>query len=285
MTKDTKPIEVETMPQQAMAVRENAKELVKQSTDVAGLCREIVLKTACQIQGKKYVKVEGWQSIATAHGCVAGCRDVEVVSGGVRCIGELKVISTGQIIASAEGFVGEDEPTWYGGDNGRGKVLPKRADYAIRAMCQTRAISRVCRFAFAHVVVLMDAGLSTCPAEEVPDGGFDNAPAAPPASRPASRQAHGEDSLDGEGGHPPQPAAKPTTARPAAPQSAGNGQWRDVRIGFGKNKGKQLGELKDASLMWYFRNCDLDKDTPLRHALDAGIKELYPDGLPDEEAF
>ena len=121
-------------------MRENAEELVKQSTDVAGLCREIVLKTACQIQGKKYVKVEGWQSCATAHGCVAGCRDVEVVPGGVRCIGELKVISTGQIIASAEGFVGEDEPTWYGGDNGRGKVLPKRADYAIRAMCQTRAI-------------------------------------------------------------------------------------------------------------------------------------------------
>jgi RNase H-fold protein (predicted Holliday junction resolvase) len=33
-------------------------------------------------------------------------------------------------------------------------------------MAQTRAISRVCRSAFAHCVVLIDADLSTTPAEE-----------------------------------------------------------------------------------------------------------------------
>ena len=41
-------------------------------------------------------------------------------------------------------------------------------------MAQTRAISRACRSAFAHVVVMMNAGLSTTPAEEVPLGGFQN---------------------------------------------------------------------------------------------------------------
>jgi hypothetical protein len=40
-------------------------------------------------------------------------------------------------------------------------------------MAQTRAISRACRSAFAHVVVMMNAGLSTTPAEEVPYDGFD----------------------------------------------------------------------------------------------------------------
>lgn len=144
----------------------------RQSTDAAGLCREIVLKTATNIQGRQYVNVEGWQAIAIAHGCAAGSRDVEKVDGGVRAIGEVRRMADGQVIAVAEGFVGEDEPTWYGGKNKWGKEQPKRADYAIRAMAQTRAISRACRSAFAHVVVMIDAGLSTTPAEEVPEGGF-----------------------------------------------------------------------------------------------------------------
>lgn len=147
----------------------------RQSTDAAGLCRDIVVKTAKLIQGRKFVSVEGWQAIAIAHGCAAGARGVEKVEGGVRAVGEVRRMSDGQVIATAEGFVGEDEPTWYGGETvsyGKRKVLPKRADYAIRAMAQTRAISRACRSAFAHVVVMIDEGLSTTPAEEVPDGGF-----------------------------------------------------------------------------------------------------------------
>jgi hypothetical protein len=153
---------------------------MRQATDVAGVCREIVTKTAINIQQKKYVRVEGWQSIATAYGCVAGSRDVEKIAGGYRAVGELRKIQDGVLIAQAEGFVGEDEVTWFGGEkelfDRRGqstiKVLPKRHDYAIRAMAQTRAISRVCRSAFAHVVVLIDEKLSTTPAEEVPAEGF-----------------------------------------------------------------------------------------------------------------
>lgn len=148
-------------------------EAYRASTDAAAICRDIVISTATNIQGRKYVCVEGWQAIAIAHGCAAGARDVEKVEGGIRAIGEVRRMSDGGLIATAEGFVGEDEPTWYGGQN-RGRTLPKRADYAIRAMAQTRAISRACRSAFAHVVVMMNAGLATTPAEEVPFDGFDN---------------------------------------------------------------------------------------------------------------
>ncbi len=155
-------------------------EMFRASTDAASICKDIVLATATTIQGRKYVNVEGWQAIAIAHGCAAGARDVEKVEGGVRAIGEIRRMSDGAIISVAEGFVGEDEETWYGGKNRYNKVLPKRPDYAIRAMAQTRAISRACRSAFAHVVVMMNAGLATTPAEEVPAGGFnDDAPAAP----------------------------------------------------------------------------------------------------------
>jgi hypothetical protein len=169
-------------------------DVYRASTDAAGLCREIVLKTAMEIQGRKYVKVEGWQAIAIAHGCTGSARDVEAVEGGVRAIGEIRRMSDGSVIAEAEGFVGEDEPTWYGGEvttKWGKKTLPKRPDYAIRAMAQTRAISRACRSAFAHVVVLIDANLSTTPAEEVPADGF------------ADRE-------------PPRQEQKPTQAPPAA---------------------------------------------------------------------
>ncbi len=134
----------------------------RQATDVAGMCKEIVTSTAIEIQHRKYVKVEGWQAIAVAHGCVASARDVERIQGGVRAIGEVRRGKDGMALATAEGFVGDDETMW-----------GNRPEYAKRAMAQTRAISRACRSAFAHVVVMMNAGLETTPAEEVPEGGFE----------------------------------------------------------------------------------------------------------------
>ena len=143
------------------------------ATDAAALCKEIVTATACTIKKRKYVKVEGWQAIAVAHGCVASSGDVERIEGGIRAIGTVRRGTDGVVIASAEGFVGDDESTW-----------GKRQEYAKRAMAQTRAISRACRSAFAHVVVMMNAGLETTPAEEIPEGGFDDEPkkAAPKAT-------------------------------------------------------------------------------------------------------
>jgi hypothetical protein len=153
--------------------------LYRVSTDAAGLCREIVMKTACKIGGRKYVKCEGWQAIAIAHGCVASASDVRRLEDGYAATGTIRRMSDGAVIATAEGFLGDDEQVW-----------AKRPTYAKRAMCQTRSISRACRSAFAHVVVLIDGGLSTTPAEEVPEGGFQDdhqgktidAPPAKPAT-------------------------------------------------------------------------------------------------------
>lgn len=135
------------------------------STDAAGMCGEIVKRTARNIQGRRYVCVEGWQALAIAHGCTASSEDVERVldegASGYRAQGVVRRMSDGGVIARAEGFLGDDETMW-----------AKRPVYARRAMVQTRAISRACRSAFAHVVVMIDSGLSTTPAEEVPDQGF-----------------------------------------------------------------------------------------------------------------
>jgi hypothetical protein len=147
----------------------------RQATEIASICKDIVTKTAQNIQGRKYVRVEGWQSIANAYGCVASAKDVERVETGFRAIGQVRRMDTGVVICEAEGFVGDDERTWQ-----------KRDEYAKRAMAQTRAISRACRSAFAFIVTYMDAGLETTPAEEVPQDGFSDAPRPVAYKRPTA---------------------------------------------------------------------------------------------------
>ena len=191
---------------------------IRQATDVAGACREIVKQTCQRIGQRDYVRVEGWQAIAVAHGCVASARDVERLEDGYRCIGEVKRMDNGQVISSAEGFLGDDEPMW-----------ATRPTYAKRAMCQTRSISRACRSAFAHIVVLIDRNLSTTPAEEVPYGGFDNEPLntykneAPPAKITKAEVADITAKLVSE--------QVPSTEK------------RDMVLKFGKHKGSSLREI------------------------------------------
>src|SRR5678810_74489 len=118
-------VDVEAQPQTALIrLDDNPAHLMRRATDVAGVSRDIVMKTAMTIQGRKYVRVEGWQAIAVAHGCVASSRDVERVESGFRAIGEVRRMSDGLVLATAEGFVGDDESaTW-----------AKRPEYAKRAM-------------------------------------------------------------------------------------------------------------------------------------------------------
>jgi hypothetical protein len=232
---------------------ENPQALMRHATDVAEICREIVNATARQIGKRKYVEVEGWQSIATTYGCVLSARDVERVDGGFRAIGEVRRLDNNEIISTAEGFVGDDEPDW-----------ASRKEYARRAMAQTRAMSRAARTAFAFVVVLMRAGLSTTPAEEVSNDGFD---------RPMKRA---NASSPGAGATPP-PNIRTAMAAAASP-----GDWRGVRVHFGKHKSTALGEMNENLLQWYIAHWEpkewngriSDEDKTLRSALDAAAADL-----------
>jgi len=202
----------------------------RQATEIASICKDIVTKTAQNIQGRKYVRVEGWQSIANAYGCVASAKDVERVETGFRAIGQVRRMDTGAVICEAEGFVGDDERTW-----------AKRDEYAKRAMAQTRAISRACRSAFAFIVTYMDAGLETTPAEEVPQDGFSDAPrpASPvryqAQSKPAPRMVD-EDVIDvtPERVEPKAPIRK---KQPAAAMEDG-ADWQTARFIKGNRQDK-----------------------------------------------
>jgi hypothetical protein len=239
------------MSKNEIVTQENEAALQMQKTNnVADVCRDIVTSTAINIQGKKYVPVEAWQSIATAHGCVAGAEAPHYLKEGpdkgYQAKGYITHIATGNVISTAYGFVGEDEVTW-----------ANRPAYAKQAMAQTRAISRACRSAFAHVVVLMNEGLEVTPAEEVPSGGFKD------SYNPTSAKQHTKDIV-------------------AA--NAGSGHWSSFAIPFGKNKGKTLGELAPNSIKWYWEKYQpkeypegsgkfSDNDIALRKALDEWGKE------------
>jgi hypothetical protein len=158
------------------AAATNGADAYRMSIEAAQTCGDFVRAVAQTIQGRKYLGMDGWQAIAAAHGCAASAGEVTKEEDGVRAIGEVRRLSDGLVIARGEGFAGKDEPAWFGGEmevwsrqaRRNVKVLaPKRPDFAIRAMAQTRAISRACRSAFAHVVVLIGRDLQTTPAEEM----------------------------------------------------------------------------------------------------------------------
>ena len=162
-------------------VQAEPAQVIATVNNVAGACKAIVGASCMQIQGRNYIKVEGWQAIAAAHGCTASADSVTPVEGGIAATATIRRLTDGAILGQAEGFVGDDEGMW-----------AKRPLYARRAMAQTRAISRACRSAFAHVVVAMNAGFgtdySTTPAEEVPAEGFNDRP-SPRHAAAASAQA------------------------------------------------------------------------------------------------
>lgn len=200
------------MSEAALALVESEEKpsaLMLRAKDVASVCAEIVKRTAMEIRGRKYVKVEGWASLAAAYGCVPSIREVVEEERGVKAVAELKR-SDGAVVAVAEGFCGLDEPEW-----------ANRAMYARRGMAQTRAISRVCRTAFAFVVTLIDSDLQTTPAEEIP---------------------HSDASTAVVQAAPIRAVSKSDAAEPVRSQA--------TTCKFGRARGKFLCDLEDSDLQW-----------------------------------
>ena len=149
------------MSETAIAVYEpesNPQAVVTKGQATANACRAIVMQCSMQLQGRRYIKAEGWQALAASCGYSPRIQTVEEMSNGdIRAVCDLVRLSDGEIVASAEGYLGVDEGMW-----------SRRPRYARRAMAQTRATSRACRSALAWIVPLLDAGLETTPAEEIP---------------------------------------------------------------------------------------------------------------------
>ena len=147
---------------------ESPADVIKLGTDIATQLGAIILdrKLYADIQGKKYVTVEGWTTCAAMLGFVA--REVEVKEddeGNVIAWVEIVRVSDGQRVGYASAICGVDEPKWSTAEvNADGKLVHGCFRYARRSMAVTRATSKACRLMFAWIVKL--AGYQPTPAEE-----------------------------------------------------------------------------------------------------------------------
>lgn len=284
-----------TRADDAPSASAGATALFRQATDLAGTCREAVLKSVREIAGRNYIEVEGWVALAWASGLTPSIKLVEETEKGIRAVAVLKRDSDGAELSSAEGFVGRDEPDWYGGTverldkKSRTPVmktitLPKRADHAIRAMAQTRAVSRVVCNKYRHVIRFIDAGLATTPAEEVMTGDEEAAPREEKKVTGESRTVEKPAEEKKENAGTKSAAAEvPRDDVVKLRDQFREGKWKAVVIHFGeKSKGKKLGEIELKSLRWWvddwqprpFGNKPIaQEDLLLRAALDVAGEE------------
>lgn len=142
----------------AVALVQGAREMANALADVIERQR---LATA--IQGRRYVKVEGWTTLGVMLGVVP--REVGTVEqdGIYTATVELVRIGDQGVISRASAECGSaDELDRYGNP-----VWANRPRYARRSMAQTRATGKACRLAFSWIMAL--AGYEPTPAEEMPD--------------------------------------------------------------------------------------------------------------------
>jgi len=140
--------------------RPHPRQIIEQATEEANVLAEVIegQKLYSMIQGKKFVKCEGWVTLATLRGCLP--REVEVKELEGRYIAQVELVrmSDGMILtrASAE-CGGPEDPVW-----------TSRPPNARRSMALTRATGKACRIAFSWVMAL--SGFEVTPLEEMPEG-------------------------------------------------------------------------------------------------------------------
>lgn len=137
------------------------------------------------IGGRRYVRCEGWTTLAVMLGFLP--REEGVVrddDGRYEATVALVRITDGAVLTRASAECGLDEPTW-----------KSRPAYARRSMAVTRATSKACRIAFSWVMVL--AGYEVTPAEEIPPAGTE-AETSPSSGNPPDDPAWPSGSRKGE---------------------------------------------------------------------------------------
>jgi hypothetical protein len=144
--------------------------LVRHATDAADALADVIETKTLHtlISGRRYVRCEGWTTLAAMLGFLA--REEAVTrreDGSYEATVALVRITDGAVLTRASAECGLDEPTW-----------KSRPAYARRSMAVTRATSKACRIAFSWVMVL--AGYEVTPAEEVPPAVADEE--TPPSS-------------------------------------------------------------------------------------------------------
>jgi len=154
------------------------EQIVETATRVASALKKVVLdrKLYSTIQGKEYVRVEGWTTLGAMLGVLP--REVEtkrLEDGSYEAKVDLVRSSDGMVIGGASALCGMDESKW-----------ASKPDYARRSMAVTRATGKAYRLGFSWIMEL--AGYASTPAEEMDfiDAEAKPVQAAAPAAPPAN---------------------------------------------------------------------------------------------------
>lgn len=133
------------------------KEMVARVTEIANCLSDVIKnqKLFVNIQGKNYVKAEGWSTLGAFLSVLP--KEIYVTEhqdGSYEARVDLINSNTGITVGGASAIVGMDEQTW-----------AKRPKFARRSMAVTRATSKAFRLAFGWISSI--AGYEATPAEEL----------------------------------------------------------------------------------------------------------------------
>ena len=156
-------------------------QLVKGATQIADTLALLIRqkKLASIIQGREYVRVEGWTVLGALLGVIAREENViEKDDGTYLATVALVRMSDEVVVSRASAECGMDEPTW-----------ASRPKYARRSMALTRATGKASRLAFSWIMTM--AGFEPTPLEEMPTEGK-LLEGSPPADEFANRVPTGK---------------------------------------------------------------------------------------------
>lgn len=151
---DVIPYEVPTAPATLFRTDDPA-EVVLRASAMATALKDVIVraKLTSNIQGREYVRVEGWTLLGTMLGVFPVCTWTRQLDDGWEARVEART-RDGSIVGAAEASCLRSENNWGGRD-----------DYALRSMAQTRATAKALRIPLGFVVAM--AGYEATPAEEM----------------------------------------------------------------------------------------------------------------------
>lgn len=154
-----------TIPPGALSISRPPDVVLEEARKAAAALADVISKKKKPVifNGEQYLEFEDWQTLGRFYGVTARIRatrhvtfgdDPDFQIQGFEAAAEAFLVSTGQVISSAEAMCLNDEQNWM-----------QKPLFQLRSMAQTRACAKCLRNVLAWVVVL--AGYKPTPAEEM----------------------------------------------------------------------------------------------------------------------
>jgi len=141
-------------------------DVVSRASEIATVLANVIndRKLFTVINKKKYVQVDGWNTLGAMIGVLPRETKSEKIENGYLAFVELVRTTDEMVIGGASAICTREERNWSGRD-----------EYAIKSMATTRATGKAYRLGFSWIMNL--AGYESTPAEEMIEGEFIEQPA------------------------------------------------------------------------------------------------------------